>query len=146
MKRQEFIKSCGLICAGSLLLPMGISSCAGSRIVQGELRENELVLPLSTFERKKKDQIEHREFVIAQHPELKYPVCIYRNTEDKYQAFLLRCTHQGAELQVFGDKMVCPAHGSEFNRQGEVENGPAFNDLKSFETRKQNEELWIKLV
>ena len=63
---------------------------------------------------------------------LQHPICIYRFNENTFKALLMKCTHQGAELQVFGDKLQCPAHGSEFNNQGEVKDGPADHDLRTF--------------
>lgn len=40
--------------------------------------------------------------------------------ENKYHALWTGCTHQGTELQVFGDRLQCPAHGSEFANTGAV--------------------------
>ena len=57
----------------------------------------------------------------------------------------MQCTHQGAELQVYGDRLQCPAHGSEFNSKGLVTNGPAMSPLKSFLVEVQNQSLKIKL-
>jgi Rieske Fe-S protein len=58
---------------------------------------------------------------------------------------LMVCTHQGAELQVFGDKLQCPAHGSEFSNRGVLENGPANRDLRKFPIVIENNTLKISL-
>jgi Rieske Fe-S protein len=58
---------------------------------------------------------------------------------------LLVCTHQGAELQVFGDKIQCPAHGSEFSNRGVLESGPANTDLRKFPIVIENNILKISL-
>ena len=76
---------------------------------------------------------------------LSYPICIYRNNEKDYAALWMRCTHQGAELQVFGDKLQCPAHGSEFNNQGGLQSGPADIKLRSFPVSIENNQLKISL-
>jgi len=57
----------------------------------------------------------------------------------------MRCTHQGAELQVFGDKFQCPAHGSEFNSNGGIQNGPADMKLRTFAITIENNQLKISL-
>jgi Rieske Fe-S protein len=57
----------------------------------------------------------------------------------------MRCTHQGTELQVFGDKLQCPAHGSEFNSKGGVQNGPADTTLRTFPVEIKNNLLHISL-
>jgi Rieske Fe-S protein len=58
---------------------------------------------------------------------------------------LMTCTHQGAQLQVFGDKLQCPAHGSEFSNRGVMENGPANTDLRKFPIVIENNTLKISL-
>lgn len=60
-------------------------------------------------------------------------------------ALLMECTHQGAELQVFGDKLQCAAHGSEFSNKGIVESGPASTDLRKFPVRIENNILKVSL-
>jgi Rieske Fe-S protein len=57
----------------------------------------------------------------------------------------MRCTHQGTELQVYGDKLQCPAHGSEFGNKGELKNGPAATHLRSFPISIDNDQLKISL-
>ena len=37
---------------------------------------------------------------IVNNPQLKYPICVYRLGDGNYSALLMKCTHQGAELQV----------------------------------------------
>jgi Rieske Fe-S protein len=57
----------------------------------------------------------------------------------------MRCTHQGTELQVFGDRLQCPAHGSEFTNTGMVQNGPADDPLRTFPVRIEANTLKIDL-
>jgi Rieske Fe-S protein len=57
----------------------------------------------------------------------------------------MKCTHQGTELQVFGDRLQCPAHGSEFTLDGNVKNGPADTALRTFPVIKENKTLKIDL-
>jgi Rieske Fe-S protein len=57
----------------------------------------------------------------------------------------MQCTHQGNELSAYGDKLVCSAHGSEFDNRGNVTNSPADKPLKSFQVTIKNNSLNISL-
>jgi Rieske Fe-S protein len=46
---------------------------------------------------------------------------------------------------VFGDKLQCPAHGSEFNQAGAVTTGPAENSLRTFPVIVEANQLKISL-
>jgi nitrite reductase/ring-hydroxylating ferredoxin subunit len=76
---------------------------------------------------------------------LKFPVCVYRFSETSYTALYMRCPHQGAELQVFGDRLQCPAHGSEFDDKGVVKTGPADTNLRTFPVSINKDQLLISL-
>lgn len=84
-------------------------------------------------------------YVIAAHDSLTFPICIYRIDDNTYSALLMECTHQGAELQVSGDHLTCPAHGSEFDRWGKVQQAPAISDLRRFPVTVSGEQLFIDL-
>jgi len=100
------------------------------------------VVPVSAFLTKQKS---FHKYVVVQNEKLKFPICVYRFNEKEYTALLMRCTHQGAELQVFGDRLECPAHGSEFNNKGVVQNGPADTNLRNFPVTIQNGQIRVSL-
>jgi nitrite reductase/ring-hydroxylating ferredoxin subunit len=142
MKREEFLKTCGFACLGGALLSVLLEGCAGSgKTVAGAIEETDLVIPVADFQNKGS----FRKYVVVQHEKLKYPVCVYRFSETEYAALLMRCPHQGAELQVFGSRLQCPAHGSEFDEKGVVKNGPADSNLRTFPVTEQNHQLYISL-
>jgi len=103
------------------------------------------VVPLSEFLFLKKYQVQFINYIVFQNDRLQYPVCVYRMSNTDYSALWMRCTHQGTELQAFGDKLHCPAHGSEFNKKGGVENGPAANALRTFPVVVADGQLKISL-
>ena len=142
MERKEFIKTCGFACLGSLILGSAFQSCGSSKIIDGTIKNSDLVMPLTVFQQ---DNGVEKKYVVVQHESLKYPVCVYRISYTEYNALLMRCTHQGAELQVFGDRLECPAHGSQFSNTGKVENGPADTNLRTFPVRVQNNQIYISL-
>ena len=56
-------------------------------------------------------------------------VVLLRDTDGPY-ALSLVCTHLGCTVTVSAREMACPCHGSRFDRQGRVLNGPADRPLK----------------
>ncbi len=142
MKREEFLKTCGFACLGGSLLGFLLEGCATSgKTVSGTIEQSDLVIPVTAFQNKES----FRKYVVVQHEKLKYPVCVYRFSEMEYAALLMRCPHQGAELQVFGSRLQCPAHGSEFDDKGVVKNGPADTNLRTFPVTEHNHQLYISL-
>lgn len=142
MNRKIFIKNCGFACMGSaamLLLP-GCSSA--SKIVSGKIIADDLVVDVADFKTAKGN---YKNYLVVEHDMLRYPVCVYRFDENNYSALFMRCTHQGAELQVFGDKLQCPAHGSEFSNRGAMQNGPANTNLRTFPVTIEKNQLKISL-
>jgi Rieske Fe-S protein len=142
MERKAFIKTCGFACLSGSLLIGALEGCGSNKMIAGTINQSNLVVPESAFQ---KDTNSFHKYIVVSHPQLKYPVCVYRFTATEYTALLMRCTHQGAELQVFGDRLECPAHGSQFSDTGEVKNGPADTNLRSFPVTIQNSQLLISL-
>lgn len=142
MERKDFIRTCGLACLGGLLSVTLAEGCGSTKTITGVIADADLVIPLTAFSFQKGG---YRKFIVVQNERLKYPICLYRHDENHYSALLMRCTHQGAELQVFGDRLQCPAHGSEFDNEGVVKNGPAETDLRTFPVTIQNNQINISL-
>jgi Rieske Fe-S protein len=142
MERKEFIKTCGFACLGGLFLSSALEGCAGTKMITGTIENADLVVPENSFVEAKSS---FKKYIVVQHDSLKYPVCVYRFSATEYTALLMRCTHQGAELQVFGDRLECPAHGSQFDDKGQVKNGPADTNLRSFPVTVQNNNIHILL-
>ncbi len=142
MERKAFLKTCGFACLSTGVLAALLESCSSSKAVSGTIDQSDLVIPTSSFESGKDT---FKKYIVIHNDLLKYPICVYRFNEKQYTALLMRCTHQGAELQVFGDRLQCPAHGSEFSNKGTVENGPADSNLRTFPVTIQNDQLYISL-
>jgi nitrite reductase/ring-hydroxylating ferredoxin subunit len=141
MDRSTFIKAGCFACTSVSFLGTVLQSCTSVKYTTGKMNENGLLVDLKEFKTKKGV----RSYVIVRHEDLQYPVCVYRVEENKYNALLMRCTHQGAELQVSGDQLTCPAHGSSFDKSGKVTQAPASTDLRSFPVTIVNEQLFIDL-
>lgn len=132
MKRKEFIKTCSYSCLGLMGAAFFLEGCVAPKYLHAELENEFLLVPLSAFEFEKKEEKKFRKYIVAYNNRLQYPVSIFRFSDMEYRALLMKCTHKGTELQVYGDRLQCPAHGSEFTQNGEVQNGPAEDPLLTF--------------
>jgi len=141
MNRAQFINTCSKGCiaivGGLTLLP----GCGSTQYFAAQLVGSDMLIPVSAFEIEKNGSTSFKRYVIAHNDKLQYPICVYRNAANEYKALLMRCTHQGTELQVFGDRLQCPAHGSEFSSTGSVKNGPAETPLRAFPVSIENARL-----
>jgi len=142
MHRKQFIKSCSYACLGATALAALAAGCISPKQLEGSLEQSGLTVPLSSFVNK--DQ-SFKQYIVVHQEHLKYPICLYRFNEKEYVALWMRCSHQGAELQVFGDRLVCPAHDSAFDQKGIVQNGPADQNLRTFPVIIQNQQIKILL-
>jgi Rieske Fe-S protein len=120
-------------------------SCKSVKFITGKLNSDGLIIDADDFKVNKAGNNSFRSYVIVRNDDLKYPICVYRFGDKDYSALWMQCTHQGTELQAAGDYLHCPAHGSEFSNKGQVINGPADRNLKSFPVTITNNELFIDL-
>jgi Rieske Fe-S protein len=145
MERKDFIKTCGFACLGGIGISILLESCGTLQILTGEIAGDDLIVPLTQFAIGPAHKKQFRRYIILNNDLLKFPICVYRFNETTYSALWMQCTHQGAELQVFGDKLQCPAHGSEFNNKGMMQNGPADTNLRSFPIIIEQDQIKISL-
>ena len=127
---------------GGMLLGPLLEGCSSTKMIPGTIAGSDLVLPTTAFLTKSG---KYRAYVVVGNEQLRFPICLYRFGDGLYSAVLMRCTHQGAELQVFGDRLQCPAHGSEFDDHGVVKTGPATTNLRTFPVTIQNNQINISL-
>jgi Rieske Fe-S protein len=60
-----------------------------------------------------------------------------------YAAISPICTHLECTVEVNGDRLVCPCHGSTFDREGLVLLGPAERPLRRFPARVRGEGVLV---
>lgn len=56
------------------------------------------------------------------------PAVLFRTTQG-FHAISLTCQHLGCTVEVKADEFICPCHGSRYNKDGHLLNGPAQRDL-----------------
>lgn len=146
MDRVKFIKTLGCAIIGAPLAMNLLQSCESIYYAQSQFKEDQIVLKKTEFLQKKSDKNSFRNFVLISESREGYPICVVRLSDEKYVASLLKCTHQGCELDVGGGIYSCPCHGSEFSTQGTLLQGPAEKDLKTFPIITDNENIYINLI
>lgn len=63
--------------------------------------------------------------------------------EKGYYAIGLACTHLGCTVAVTPDRLVCPCHGSVFDRRGNVLKGPADRPLPKYAVEDKGDHLLV---
>jgi cytochrome b6-f complex iron-sulfur subunit len=71
---------------------------------------------------------------VGGHVKVTDEIMLIRTDESKFIAVSTICRHKGCDVELEGDKFVCPCHGSEYTLQGKVTQGPSKDNLKTFET------------
>jgi Rieske Fe-S protein len=71
---------------------------------------------------------------------LDIPAAIY-NKSGKYSALSLTCTHLGCTVEEDGEGFKCPCHGSRYNKDGLVLQGPARQPLRSLRVEKTEADM-----
>ena len=145
MDRKDFIINSCAVCLSLTGISGSISSCKSIHYISGTLNNNGVLLDISEFKTTKQGGATYRSFIIVRNETLQYPICVYRFNDNEYSALWTQCTHQGTELQASGDRLQCPAHGSEFTNRGKVSNGPADKNLRSFPVSVNNNQIFIDL-
>jgi len=72
-------------------------------------------------------------------------IFVLKIAENEFVALSSICTHLGCRVRKARDGFDCPCHGSRYDLQGNVINGPAAKSLMSFPVRREGEELVIEL-
>jgi Rieske Fe-S protein len=89
------------------------------------------------------------ELALAQYPELTEPggslriladdavnpVYVLAHGDGTFTALSPICTHLGCTVEIEGARLVCPCHGSTYDRSGRVLQGPAPLPLTRYQTR-----------
>ena len=144
MDRRKFIKSsCSTCLSATFLSSVLMQACAPTHYTSGQLDKDGLIVNKEQFKIGNKGS--YASFIVVRNDNLLFPICVYRFNESDYSAIWLKCAHMGAEVNVVGDTLQCPAHGSEYSNRGVVTNGPATSNLRTFPVIVRQNEIFIDL-
>jgi cytochrome b6-f complex iron-sulfur subunit len=77
---------------------------------------------------------------------LENPVYVLAKGDGEFEALSPICTHRGCTVDVQGARLVCPCHGSTYDRTGRVLRGPAERALSSYPVTRRGDVLTIELA
>ena len=143
MQRRDFLKGACRICAlgaagGSVIA--GVASCSpsiGKNSFKPVIKDNQVEVPLSLFD--------SQAFQVVSPEKYQYEIAVEKKAAGIYTALLLRCTHYQNQLTPTGNGFTCPAHGSRFDKEGNVLRGPAETALQHLNTQIIKNNLLIHL-
>lgn len=137
LNRKEFIKlaSAGAVCGG--MLPL-LGGCATYRYVDYQREEDTLKIGKDVFQ-------EEELFVLLRNPQGTSPIYLRRKTDGSYYALLLECTHKQCTVNPASSQLACPCHGSRYDLDGNVVEGPARRNLYAYPVTSDSETIYIEL-
>ncbi len=140
--RREFIKTSCLACSAAILASVTLDSCVTRSLVTViQTNKDELLVPVAKFTNDKGEQLT---YLVVQTSTLPYSVSLYKIAEG-YSALKLVCTHNHCDLNANKERLVCPCHGSEFDKAGKVLTGPANTNLVRYEVKEESGNITIYL-
>ena len=154
-RRDFFIKSAGavLVVSSSGLISSIITSCSNNSTgpvnttplstIQGTVVNNEIAITLTSSPVADKNT---RALVLYNNGS--NAIIVEHNSDDTFKAISGICTHQSCIVSGFdgsSSRFICPCHGSQFDLNGNVAQGPANRKLSEYATRVENNSLIITL-
>ncbi len=74
------------------------------------------------------------------------PLFVLATADGRFDVVSTICTHRGCAVDAHADRLVCPCHGSTYDRVGNVLKGPAQRALARFPVERTGDVLLITLT
>lgn len=129
--RRGFLTSCACALATGGLL----QSCASLNVRQIAPVDGALLLPLLQHP----ELLQAGGIITVQPLGMENPIIVSSLGNNRFAAMSPICTHLGCTVDVEGERLVCPCHGSTYDREGRVLRGPAEEPLSRFSTNVTSE-------
>lgn len=125
MDRREFVGACACTIAG-----LAIGGCASLVTRTVPTRDGRIELALVHY-----PELDERGGSLRIVPEgAKDPIYVLAQDDGTFVALSSICTHLGCTVEIEDQRLVCPCHGSTYDRTGRVLQGPAELPLPRFRT------------
>jgi Rieske Fe-S protein len=134
--RREFVATCTVCCASLLL-----TGCASLVTHPVPVSGGRVRLSLAGF-----PDLARPDGAIRILPDgMTDPIYVLARADDQFGALSPICTHRGCTVDVQGDRLVCPCHGSTYDRDGRVLKGPAQRALTRYPVTRSGDDLVIEV-
>lgn len=146
MNRGQFLRTCGASCLSMSALTL-LESCSSAYYAQKPVvKDKSIVVAKTEFQNVTKKGTSIRPYILVKLENQNFPIYLYRVSDADYTAVLMKCTHQGNELNAHDGYLTCPAHGSEYDKTGKVTEGPAEKNLTTFKVTSDAENVFIQIA
>jgi Rieske Fe-S protein len=124
--RRDFVAACA--CA---LGAVALGACASLAIRRVTPVGGRIELALAHY-----PELSERESVLRILPDgSEDPILVLTDATGSVTALSSACTHLGCTVEAEATRLVCPCHGSTFDRAGRVLKGPAERSLVRYDAR-----------
>lgn len=135
--RRQFIKNSCLACMGMGSLATLLTACGSTQAVFTPLQDKrKLVVP--------KEKFAATSSIIVKNKLLEFTILLVKNN-NSFKALQMRCTHNDVALSFTGKKLLCHAHGSEFDLNGKVIKDPAPKSLTEYPISEDAQNIYIHI-
>jgi Rieske Fe-S protein len=137
MERRDFLKKSCVLCMGGTMLASFLESCSNIPIYHTTSDKKILKVPLNEFS--------NSDYLVVRPGDIRYDIAVIKKNDNEYHSYVMVCTHADNLLRFNGNEFSCSLHGSIFDRNGNVQKGPAEKPLLSLTTTVLNGFLEIRV-
>lgn len=129
ISRREFIKrsAIGIAVGGTVLSSLDLTKLAANT-KRGKFRRTADDIVVNLKDAKNTDLSKVGGAIFLDDEDM-----LVRTSQTQFVALSLICKHKGCTVELTGNKFVCPCHGSEYDINGKVIEGPAKKNLDTYE-------------
>lgn len=132
LDRREFVVSCAVLSAAFL------SGCASMVTHPVPIAAGRIRVALAQY-----PELSRADGAVKLQPEGMADPIFLLATPGGFVAVSPICTHRGCTVDVHGERLVCPCHGSTYDREGTVLKGPAQRALTRYPVERAGDVLTI---
>lgn len=139
--RRKFLRAF----AGAVTLaasPAAWQGCAaGLPTYRGAFKGGAVAVPKTEAEA----ALQTHGMMLVRADDLPMPIVLRRLPDQSWLALSTICAHAGCEVRVLPQGFECPCHGSAYDANGEVEEGPATRPLQRFRVEETAEAIILRV-